>query len=208
MISEKILKNLHNDIQIYDKKNGKDYLIVCSKGKNDKLKCCQITYNHFNFWHLLGCKIESENHLATYEACKAKEDVAVDISLVHSYAEAEVKHIVFEKVFDFVTNAKLIKVGYIGNCPEQFYLTMSMGNEVGFVGYDYPRDGNKNYLIPKSVQSKKISSVASNLNKILFIVSKQQNQDAYTNVEYEIKKGIMSEHLSEIPENIKIGISG
>lgn len=204
MISEKLLAYLHNDIQLYDEKAGKDYLIAFGKGKNDELKCCQVTFYHYNFWHLIGCEVVSEDHLATYADCKDRKDISEEISLVHSYAEAEVKHSAFVKVFDFVANAKLIKMGYVGDCPEQFYLTMSLGNDNGFVGYDYPRDGNKKFLIPKSVQDKKVSMVSKGLNKILFIASKRQNQNAYNNVEYEIKKGIVAEYISQIPKYIDI----
>ena len=44
------------------------------------------------------------------------------------------KHSAFVKVFDFVANAKLIKIGYVGDCPEQFYLTMSLGVRRHIVG--------------------------------------------------------------------------
>ena len=67
---------------------------------------------------------------------------------------------------------------------------MSLGNDNGFVGYDYPRDGNKKFLIPKSVQDKKVSMVSKGLNKILFIASKRQNQNA--------------EYISQIPKYIDI----
>lgn len=207
MISENLLSILHNDIQIYDRKNGKDYLIVFGKGKKDSLKYCQITFHHYNFWHLLGCKTEKGNSLDIYESCKNRDDISRNVSLVHSYAEAEIKHLVFEKVFDFVANAKFIKVGYVGDCPEKFYLTMSIGNETGFVGYDYARDSNKKFLIPKSVQDKKLSAVTSGMNKILFILSKEQSQQAYVDIEYEIKKGVIREYFSDISEHIKIDLS-
>ena len=120
MISENLLSILHNDIQIYDKKKGKDYLIVFGKGKKDSLKYCQITFHHFNFWHLLGCQIENGDLFNIYESCKNKKDISQNVSLVHSYAETENKHSVFMKVFDFVKNAKFIKIGYVGDCPENF----------------------------------------------------------------------------------------
>ena len=73
MISEKLLTYLHNDIQLYDEKEGKDYLIAFGKGKNDELKCCQVMFYHYNFWHLIGCEVVSEDHLATYVAVKIEK---------------------------------------------------------------------------------------------------------------------------------------
>ncbi len=48
-------------------------------------------------------------------------------------------------------------------------------------------------MIPKTVQEKKISSVSQDLSKILFLMSKNQVQKTYTNIEYEIKKGVAKE---------------
>ncbi len=207
MVSKKLLDILHKGIKLYDEKMGKDYLIVFGKGKTDIIKYCQVTFYDYNFWHLLGCKEESKDHFELYESCKKGEDISMDISLVHSYSEAEIKHSVFESVFDFVANAKSIRIGYVEDCPEQFYLTMSMGDANGFVGYDYPKGNNKKFLIPKSVQDKKVSMVTKDLNKILFVLSKQQNDEVYTNIEYEIKQGIIQEYLQYISEDIKIDFS-
>lgn len=186
--------------------NEKDYLLVFSMGKNNPIEYCQITFYHYNFWHLLGCKVDEEESLLTYNKCKEGEDVSDAISLVHSNSEANVKYEVFSKVFDFISNAKCIKIGYISGCPEEFYLTMALGNEVGIVGYDYPKT-NKKFLIPKSVQNKRISLVSKDLNKILFILSKKQSQEFYDKIEYEIKKDISKEYISEISEKIKIDLS-
>ena len=110
-----------------------------------------------------------------YFQCKNGDNISDKLSLVHSYSEAYTKCEIFKKVFDFISNAKYMKIGYIANCPEEFYLTMALGNEIGIVGYDYTKD-NKKFMIPKTVQEKKISSVSSELSKILFILSKNQKQ--------------------------------
>jgi len=60
MIAEKLLGRLNKCIQLYDEKCGRDYVIVFSKGKRDEVKCCHITFNHYNFWHLLGCKLNEK----------------------------------------------------------------------------------------------------------------------------------------------------
>lgn len=46
--------------------------------------------------------------------------------------------------------------------------------------------------------------VSKGLNKILFILSKPQSQKAYNNIEYEIKKGIVNEYISQIPQDIDV----
>lgn len=62
-------------------------------------------------------------------------------------------------------------------------------------------------MIPKTVQEKKISSVSQDLSKILFLMSKNQVQKTYTNIEYEIKKGVAKEYFSQISDDIKISDS-
>lgn len=203
MISGKLLVYLNKCIQLYNEKCGKDYIIVFGKGKKDTVRYCQITFNHYNFWHLLGCKLNSKNHVEVYNRCQKGENVSGDLSLVHSYSEAYTKCEIFSRVFDFVSNAKCIKIGYVADCPEEVYLTMALGNEVGIIGYDYVKD-KKRFLIPKTVQEKKISSVSNGTNKILFILSKDHNQKAYTSIEYEIKKGVAKEYFSQISESIEI----
>lgn len=206
MITKVLLEHLYECIQLYDKKCGNDYVIVFGRGKNDVLKYCHITFNNCNFWHLLGCKLNDKSHKEVYRQCKNGEDISEKLSLVHSYSEAYIKCEVFRKVFDFVSNAKYIKIGYVANCPEEFYLTMALGNEVGIIGYDYAK-GNRNFMIPKTVQEKKISSVSDGLNKILFILSKKQSQKEYTNIEYEIKKGVIKEYFPQISAEMEISDS-
>lgn len=203
MISQKLLIYLKECIHLYDEKCGKDYVIVFAKGKKDIPQYCQITFHYFNFWHLLGCKLIGKDHAKIFSRCKNGEDISGELSLVHSYSEAYTKCEIFSKVFDFVSNAKYIKIGYVADCPEKIYLSMALGNETGIIGYDYIK-GNRQFLIPKTVQKKKISSVSVETSKILFILSKAQSQKTYTKVEYEIKKGVIKNYLSQISADIEI----
>lgn len=203
MIANRLLEHLRDCIQLYDKKCGNDYVIAFSKGKSDALKYCHVTFNNYNFWHLLGCRLDDKNHLEAYHQCKNGEDISEKISLVHSYKEAYTKCEIFKRVFDFVSNAKCIRIGYVNNCPEEIYLTMALGNEIGIIGYDYVKY-DKKFMIPKTVQEKKISSMSKDLNKILFILSKCKTQKEYSKIEYEIKQGVMKEYLSQIPNDIAI----
>jgi len=203
MIAEKLLEQLQKCIRLYDEKCGNDYVIVFNRGKKDVLKYCHITFNYYNFWHLMGCKLNSKEHMEAYNRCKKGEDISGQLSLVHSYPEAYTKCEIFNKVFDFVSNAKCMKIGYVSNCPEAVYLTMALGNEIGIIGYDYAK-GNEKFMIPKTVQAKKMASVSSGLNKILLILSKGQDQKAYINVEYEIKKGVVKEYFPQISTEMEI----
>ncbi|MBR4083995.1 MAG: hypothetical protein IKK33_06890 [Lachnospiraceae bacterium] len=204
-IGSKTLAILHNDIQLYNKMKGNDYLIAFKKGKKDTLKYCQLTFQHYNFWHLLGCKIDNGDAELIYNECMHKKDISENVVFVHNFSNVEEKHCVFEKVFDFISKAREITIGYIGDCPEKYMIAMSLGNESGFVGYDYDRDNNK-FMFPKTVQKKKISIVLADMNKIQFILSKPQEQKEYDTLEYEIKKDITKELLTEIPDEYCVKI--
>ena len=71
---------------------------------------------------------------------------------------------------------------------------MALGNEIGIIGYDYAK-GNKQFMIPKTVQEKKISSVSQDLSKILFILSKNQDQKTYTKMVI-VKKCVVNSKLN------------
>lgn len=60
MIAEKLLGHLNKCIQLYDEKCGRDYVIVFGKGKKSAVNYCRITFNEYNFWHLLGCKLNEK----------------------------------------------------------------------------------------------------------------------------------------------------
>ncbi len=147
--------------------------------------------------------MDDKNHVEAYGLCKNGVDISENLSLVHSYSEAYKKCEIFKKVFDFVANAKYIKIGQISDCPEKFYLSMALGNETGIIGYDYAK-GDTRFMIPKTVQDKKISSVSKELNKILFILGKDQGQEAYTNIEYEIKKDVVKEYVALLAGDIRV----
>lgn len=182
----------------------KKYLIAFGS-KND-YKFVQIIIKQSSFWHLLGCVLEADNNEGkndTYNKCKNKINVAEKISSVHSFSEIKEKYEAMQNVFDFVTNAKQVKVGYAVGCPEEYLFKIGTGNNNGIVGYDYPNQGNSNLLFPKSAQLKSISKISKTTYKILVILSKNIDEKDYHNIEYEIKENIHLEILKYLPVEIK-----
>lgn len=198
MISANILRRLQANIQIYDEKCGRDFFVAFSVGKNHNINLYEITFNHFNFWHLLGCEAKSENTLRTYQNCKNYIDISNEVNLLYDLSTFNEKDAAFVNVFDFTKNAKSIKLGYANIGPEQFQLTMAVGNNTGIIGYDYPKTGNKRFLIPKSCQNKSLSDVSNRISKIVVILSKKQEETIYNTVEYEIKIGLAKELFGSI----------
>lgn len=207
MITQKIMNILHDAIQIFDKRCGMRYLIIF--GTKSHYQFVQIQIKQSHFWHLLGCKLiadTNEEKRNTYLNCKNKIDVSGKIFSIHGYSEIQEKFQAIQNVFDFISNAHQTKIGYAVDCPEQYIFQIGTGNERGIIGYDYPSVSSKSFLIPKSAQLKSLSKVSKTAFRIFVILSKEQHQKAYENIEYEIKKGITSEYLSELPEEININL--
>lgn len=200
MISKEILAILQRHIQTFDEKCGKDYLIVFSTGKKNSPDFCEITFNYYNYWHLLGCESASEDALLTYENCKNHQDVSKDINLLYGLSTFYKKEHTFDQVFDFVKKAKSLRLGYTTLGPEQFQLTMALGNNIGIIGYDFPKNTVGRFLIPKNCQEKSLKMVSSEHSKILFILSKESGQKFYDRIDYEIKKDLSKELVNELPE--------
>lgn len=207
MITNGILELLHNAIYEYDKKCGKSYLVAFSSGRKNEMNVIQLHFTQSYFWHLLGCKLVEDSvqgKKAAYYKCLKREDISDKVNTIHSFSEIQDKYNAFMQVFDFVKNAKNMKIGFTENCPEQFIFRTGIGSLSGMIGYDYPEKGKHGYLIPKSAQRKSLSKVSRNLNKILFILSKKNENTFYFNMEYEIKNGVFEALKAQIPENIAI----
>lgn len=190
MITEKVLKILRECISIYDEKRGRDYLIIFAGGKSHIPDFCQITFYHYNYWHLLGCKLESNDSLRIYRLCKEGKDISNEVSIVHMVSDVFVKGEVFKQVFDFVRKAKMMKAGYTNKGPEQYEFKMALGNGAGIILYGREKNFNKAFLIPKSTQKKPMAKVSNDNNKILYILSKRSEDKLYNQLDYEIKKGL------------------
>ena len=207
--NDKLKEKLYKTSQLYDLRNNHDYLLVFNQGKKSENKYVEISFKHINFWHLLGCKLDKgADAESIYEACKNGIDMFNDVSLCHTAEEVITKSEIFEKTFDFITKAKLIKMVYTANSPDQYTFFMAIGNENGVVGYDYPRDRKrKSNLFPKSIQNKSLSKISKNYHKIVYILSKSYGEKEYKNIEYEIKEGVSMELITELPEDILVNIA-
>ena len=178
MISEQILAILQRHIQTYDEKCSNDYLIVFTTGKRHNPA------------------------FLTYKNCKNYQDVSKDINLLYGLSTFYRKERTFEQVFDFVKKAKSVRLGYTTIGPEQYQLTMAIGNSIGIIGYDFPKSNARRFMIPKTCQEKSLRMVTNESKKILFILSKESGHKIYDRIEYEITKDLSKEFMNGLPEII------
>lgn len=207
MITSGIMEILHKAIQIYDKRCGKEYLIVFGSKNHFEYKFIQIKIKQSYFWHLLGCRLDADSNEGkntTYLNCKNNINVADKISSVHKFSEIQEKYSAIQNVFDFVEKAKQIKVCYAFDCPEEFLFKIGSGNTSGIIGYDYSNNGSTDFLFPKSAQLKSISKISKTTYRIFLILSKKIGDKFFNNIEYEIKNDICIELKEFIPKDVKI----
>ena len=187
MISEKIIPLLRQALPIYDRLEGKDYLIACNIRKQFPLEFYVFRIRKENFWHLLGCECLNTdgvlNAETLYDEFKRGHSVREHLSYTSNANGCKEKYEVFKHIFDFIEHAKELRISKTNGTPEQYQFRMTSGNYKGIVGYDSRRTGSReddsqennsrgsDYLFPKTIQRKSISNVSREFMRISFILS-------------------------------------
>lgn len=204
MISKETEELLYKAIKIYDKRVGQDFLIAYSSSKKNPTEYVSIRISEENFWHLLGCKnaddCEVSDKKTLYKNCLLKNSIKEFLvySSGSSAQSALVKYNVFSKIFDFVENAKILRLCEpTQGIPESYHFELASGSNIGIVGYG--KDYHKRFFFPKTTREKGISEINKVSNKILFILCKPIDQSSYESIVYEIKEGIAYDKKDTIP---------
>ncbi len=208
MISKKSMNELHRAIKKYDKLVNKTYLLAYKKDEST-FEFIEIKIEECNFWHLLGCKLPTsktnrydEHHHIYYEKCLNGEDISQDLSYAEGHKEKDVveKRQTIESVFDFVSNAKGLKLSKSG----EYNFQLAIGSVIGIIGYN----NNHNIYYPKTAQNKDINKIITRtystrkLNKITIILSKDNNNLEYNHIEFEAGKDLfakLADQFKNIP---------
>lgn len=208
MISKKSMNELHRAIKKYDKLVNKTYLLAYKKDEST-FEFIEIKIEECNFWHLLGCKLPTsktnrydEYHHIYYEKCLKGEDISQDLFYAEGHKEKDVveKRQTIESVFDFVSNAKGLKLSKSG----EYNFQLAIGSVIGIIGYN----NNHNIYYPKTAQNKDINKIITRtystrrLNKIIIILSKDNNNLAYNHIEFEAGKDLfakLADQFKNIP---------
>ena len=155
-----------------------------------------------NFWHLVGCKVnpECDEHVV-YQACLEEKDVTESLTYTRRSQDLKKKAEIFCKLFDFIENAKLLRIANTENTPEAAMFCVGAGTVGGLIGYDKV----SRYHIPKTTQEKSIFVLDKNANdKIFLVLSKTEDSEIYDVMEYSISKDHASELCAELMDSYKI----
>lgn len=213
MISKDSMALLHNAIAEYNKLADKDYLLACNLNKNHPIEYIVIRINKHNFWHLLGCKIlkkDKNNKTITldlYNECFLKNDISEYLEYTHTSQELKTKYLIFIKIFNFVNNAKSVKVCKTDNSPEYYQFKIAVGHYSGIIGYDY-ENKSLSILFPKTTQDKSIDSFDNNKSakRIIYILSKAISDSSFDIIEYAPSEAVFKKVINELPCNYSSNI--
>ncbi len=203
MVSDNVTQILHKAIQIYNPLVDKDYLIICSINKNHPSDYYAIRIKKDNFWHLLGCRANVDSD-EVYNLCLIGKDIKMFLNYTNNEISCLEKYKTFSETFDFVNNAKILKVCDVFGTPEEFQFKLASGNDNGYIGYDKYRD-NSPFHYPKTARNKPLSTLSiKNQKKIQAVLSKNTYHHSYTDLEYEIGKGIYNILRPNIPPEYNV----
>ena len=209
MISQICLQYIYDAIKVYNKRQGRKYLIAYRANCKKPFEVCEIILKKENFWHLVGTSISKNNKDIDkdllFEKCLSEDDISESLEYTRRADDVERKSKVFIKIFDFVSNAKELRITKTDNSPEIAMFNLGAGTVHGVIGYTSTSSG----FVPKTTQEKSIFKINPNANeKINIILSKEIGETEYNKLEYVISKKAKNEILDElrryIPSQLKI----
>lgn len=208
MISKQNYEYVKKSIQIHAKLVGKSYLVLYKTSRNQTASAMEITVKERDFWHLVGCRINSTLSLKEkhnlYIDCLDGKDISHALEYTRQEQDVKKKANTFINVFDFISNANSVILCSTEGTTEMYMYKIGIGANNGIIGYDI----DKNYYFPKTTQEKSIFDIGNIANnKIFLILSKKDNEKKYTKIEYSISKKIFPNILNEIPDKILYDIS-
>lgn len=205
MISKDNYELVKKAIKIHSNLKDRTYLILYKVNVKQKSKMMETPILEENFWHLVGCKIDDSLELTPeqkhqlYLDCLATEDVSESLVYTRQSQDVSKKAHVIINMFDFVANAKSIRLCHTAGTPEAAMFKVGAGSNNGVIGYSDEDKG----MIPKTAQQKSIFKIKADANdKIFLIISKPYGNAKYDRIDYAVSPKIFPSIINELPEEI------
>ena len=205
MISKDNYELVKKAIKIHSNLKDRTYLILYKVNVKQKSKMMETPILEENFWHLVGCKIDDSLELTPeqkhqlYLDCLTTEDVSESLVYTRQSQDVSKKAHVIINMFDFVANAKSIRLCHTAGTPEAAMFKVGAGSNNGVIGYSDEDKG----MIPKTAQQKSIFKIKADANdKIFLIISKPYGNAKYDRIDYAVSPKIFPSIINELPEEI------
>lgn len=175
-----LIFKLHTAAQMYSSYADTTLLFIFSKGKESPYGTYEATFYQYNFMHLAGIKSQTMS--------------------------------VINNLLDF-KHSKCYRMGEKDLITKDNDFELATGNSSGVIGYDHriSQKGSKKLnrninAMPTTLLATPITQLVSNPEKIMFILQKPIQEKRYQKILYEIKKGLLRENYSLLPQNIQNSI--
>ena len=196
---KKILQSLGSAASLYSKYADKQLLFMFRNSKNDTYEYYEVYFGKRNFMHLAGIKSKTLSATAFFEACLTKSVTIEDCTPSHDVPTMLAKISVLAILLDF-KYAKLYKIGKKELVTRDNDFEMMTGNSNGIIGYD-SRGAKMHLPIPTTVLTNSINSYCTSPQKIMFVLEKEEHEEKYSKITFEIKRGLLKqEYRKFIPE--------
>ena len=170
MISKDNYELVKRAIKTHSKLKDRMYLILYKVSAKEKSKMMETPILEENFWHLVGCKIDdslrftSEQKHRLYLDCLAGTDISNLLIYTRQPQDVSKKVHVINNLFDFISNAKYIRLCHTDGTPEAAMFRVGAGSNNGVIGYSEEEKG----MIPKTAQQKSIFKIKADANDKIF----------------------------------------
>ena len=155
--------------------------------------------------HLLGIDCKTMSATGFYEKCNSYNNGTGDgITIAdctpsrnHSRITVNEKSSCCAEMLH-IQDAKYMKVGLKDKISQYVDFTYGYGNEAT-LGFKMQNDTS----FPITLIPKNMDEFVSQKYKIIFVLQKKKNEEKYSNVLAEVKKGLFEELKNDFPERIK-----
>lgn len=205
MISKENYELVKKAIKIHNNLKDRTYLILYKVNAKQKSKVMETPILEENFWHLVGCKIDdslkltSEQKHQLYLDCLVEKDISESLIYTRQPQDVSKKANIVINMFDFITNAKSIRLCHTDGTPEATMFSVGTGSNNGVIGYSDEDKG----MIPKTAQQKSIFKIKADANdKIFLIISKPYGNVKYDRIDYAVSPKVFPSIIDELPMDI------
>lgn len=207
--SEELLSILRKSAIRYSEYADTTLLFIFREKKADTYDYYEVRYGKNNFMHLAGIKSKELSAIEFYEHCLdgsiKKEDCNPRRDANTMYAKVSV----LEQMLD-LRNSKCYKIGKKDLVTRTNDFEMATGNDRGVLGYDSrikstgtDKVNKKKIPMPTTLLNNPITSYCTRPKKIMFILQKNDDEDTYNDVFYEIKKELFESEKISFSEELK-----
>ena len=187
---------------------NKNFLFIGFKNNTSQYFYFECSFEKKHFMHLLGIKSNTLTAEEFYEKCNAYNNgIGAGLSISDCTGSREHTRSTINKKSSCckellcLLNARYMYISAKDKCTERVDFHYAYGNDNSMLGFK--KISGTRMSVPVTLIPQKIDYYSSLKYKILFIYRKEFSDLHYTDILYEIKSGIFSEHISSFPNALR-----